>query len=91
MSADTLSHGQRQLFNLARAILRRRARQMQRIIREEFDGYTVVMVSHRLDAVLEFDTVVVMDKGRVAETGRLRVLVNTNGSRFRELWVLAGK
>ncbi|KAI1403266.1 P-loop containing nucleoside triphosphate hydrolase protein [Hypoxylon fuscum] len=125
MSADTLSGGQRQLFNLARAILRRRIRlkqhqaefgeksvgaggillldevsssvdrdtdkAMQSIIREEFEGYTTVMVSHRLDMVLGFDTVVVMDKGSIVETGRPRVLVNTDGSKFRELWLLANK
>lgn len=78
--------GQQQLFNLARAILRRRIRMrqlqselgkksviiggillldevssnvnrdtdraVQNIIREEFEGYTVIMVSHRLDMVL---------------------------------------
>ncbi|KAI1780252.1 P-loop containing nucleoside triphosphate hydrolase protein [Hypoxylon cercidicola] len=121
MSGDTLSGGQRQLFNLARAILRRRTRSkqleaefgersvaaggillldevsssvdqdtdkaMQNIIRDEFAGYTIVMVSHRLDMVLGFDTVVVMDKGSVVETGPPRVLVETNGSQFRELWL----
>ncbi|RYP20476.1 hypothetical protein DL765_002775 [Monosporascus sp. GIB2] len=121
MSSDTLSQGQKQLFSLARAILRRRIRSrereaelgektvlgpgggvllldevsssvdqetnsaMQASIREEFEGYTIVMVSHRLDMVMGFDTVVVMDEGRVVETGRPETLVETEGSRFREL------
>ncbi|KAI1762775.1 P-loop containing nucleoside triphosphate hydrolase protein [Hypoxylon sp. FL1150] len=126
MSGDSLSGGQRQLFNLARAILRRRARSkqigaefgeggsvasggillldevsssvdqstdkaMQNIIRDEFEGYTIVMVSHRLDMVLGFDTVVVMDKGSIVETGRPQLLLETNGSKFRELCMFANK
>ncbi|OTB04619.1 hypothetical protein M426DRAFT_320734 [Hypoxylon sp. CI-4A] len=125
MTADTLSGGQRQLFNLARAILRHRVRTkqlqsefgekgvgvggillldevsssvdqdtdkaMQTIIREEFEGYTIIMVSHRLDMVLGFDTVVVMDKGSIVETGRPKRLVETAGSKFRELWLLANR
>lgn len=125
MQADMLSQGQKQLFSLARAILRRRDRKnrvasgsgngaetdsgillldeisssvdqdtdraMQGIIKNEFGGYTIVMVSHRLDMVMEFDTVVVMDKGSVAEKGRPRELVSQEGSRFRELWLAGNK
>ncbi len=125
MAGDTLSQGQKQLFSLARAVLRRRVRArlladefgegvvkggsgagillldevsssvdretdkaMQAVIREEFKGYTIVMVSHRLDMVMEFDRVVVMDKGEIVETGPPRELVETEGSRFRELWLV---
>ncbi|KAK2036308.1 P-loop containing nucleoside triphosphate hydrolase protein [Colletotrichum somersetense] len=80
-AADSLSQRQKQLFCLARAVLRRRVESrnrtdggvlrldevsssvdratdlaMQDIIRREFDGYTVIMVPHRLDMVLECDT-----------------------------------
>ncbi|KAK4185165.1 canalicular multispecific organic anion transporter 1 [Podospora australis] len=127
MSGDALSQGQRQLFSLARAILRRRIRArereaeygsdvpsasldggvllldevsssvdkntdeaMQAVIRQEFAGYTIVMVSHRLGMVMEFDRVVVMDEGRIVEVGKPKSLVETEGSRFRDLW-LVGK
>ncbi|KAI0129875.1 ATPase-like protein [Xylariales sp. AK1849] len=123
--AHNLSQGLKQLFSLARAILRRRVRareqqalfgaqsmasegkhvgsgillldevsssvdqdtdrDMQRIISEEFKEYTVVMVSHRLEMVMNFDTVVMMDKGRVVEKGRPRELVEKEGTWFREL------
>ncbi|KAH9220185.1 hypothetical protein DL95DRAFT_433377 [Leptodontidium sp. 2 PMI_412] len=121
MSSETLSAGQKQLFSLARAVLRARlrARQrvtqfgekgpgttnggillldevsssvdqetdraMQRIIRKEFEGYTIVMVSHRLEMVMGFDTVVVMEKGEVVETGPPKELSLRGGGRFREL------
>jgi ATP-binding cassette subfamily C (CFTR/MRP) protein 1 len=127
LSPDMLSQGQKQLFNLARAILRCRirARQsgagpgiasgekprggillldevsssvdrdtdraMQRIIHQEFEGYTVVMVSHRLEVVMDFDTVVVMDSGSVVETGRPRSLVERDGGRFRELFLIGNE
>ncbi|KAK2605549.1 hypothetical protein N8I77_008378 [Diaporthe amygdali] len=89
---DVLSHGQKQLFSLARAVLRRRLRglggggllildefsssvdpeterTMHGIIMHEFDGYTVIMVSHRLEMVMGFDRVIIMDAGRVMEQG----------------------
>lgn len=121
MTAETLSQGQKQLFSLARAVLRRRVRtrqgeeefgkaaesggillldevsssvdqdterEMQKVIAAEFSGYTIVMVSHRLEAVADYDRVVVMDKGELVETGRPAELVETEGSRFRELWMV---
>lgn len=126
MSVEMLSQGQKQLFSLARAILRARIRAreivsefgtvaankirgillldevsssvdqetdraMQRIILKEFACYTIVMVSHRLDMVMGFDTVVVMEKGSVVETGEPKALVETQGSRFKELWSLGNK
>ncbi|KAF7524216.1 hypothetical protein PCG10_005908 [Penicillium crustosum] len=132
LSADGLSHGQKQLFNLARAVLRRRVharhlnteigdayiksrtsateapgdtgvlildevnrgvdmatqKTMQDIIQREFAGYTVVMVSHGLDMVMDFDKVFVMDEGRLVEEGKPIQLVDEVDSRFRELWMV---
>ncbi|KAF6524509.1 hypothetical protein HZS61_013008 [Fusarium oxysporum f. sp. conglutinans] len=34
---------------------------IKRIIETEFDAYTVIAVSHRLDMIMDFDTVVVLD------------------------------
>ena len=126
MASDTLSQGQKQLFSLARAILRRRIRAaereaevgnkavaagglllldevsssvdvdtdklMQEIIRDEFEGYTIVMVSHRLDVVVSFfDRVVIMDRGEIVESGSPGELLEVEGSRFRELWMVGDK
>ncbi|KAI1345500.1 putative ABC multidrug transporter [Xylaria sp. FL0043] len=60
-------------------------RTMQEIIRTEFKNYTVVAVSHRLDMIMDFDRVVVMDKGEIVEVGNPRVLAAEEGARFHEL------
>lgn len=44
-------------------------RVMQNIIETDFRRYTVIAVSHRLDTIMGFDRVVVMDTGRIVETG----------------------
>ena len=65
---------------------------MHRIIFDEFRGYTVVMVAHRLDVVVEdCDTVVVMDKGSLAERGDPRELVKGQRGLFWELWKESGR
>ncbi|KAI0839686.1 ABC multidrug transporter [Hypoxylon sp. FL0890] len=122
MTASTLSQGQRQLFSLARAVLRRRVRArslglggggseggillldevsssvdqdtekaMHEVLRVEFKEYTVVAVSHRLDMVIDYDRVVVMEKGEIIEMGNPAQLVKEPGTRFGELWSLGGK
>jgi ATP-binding cassette subfamily C (CFTR/MRP) protein 1 len=146
MTNDSLSQGQKQLFSLARAILRRRVRNrewvadigeaylpsasvarfqessderssavvnstardggllvldefsssvdietdrtMRGIIQREFEGYTILAVSHRLEMVMEFDRVLVMDTGMIVEQGAPRELVEREGGRLRDLWMV---
>lgn len=101
MTPDFLSHGQRQLFCLARAMLRqskvvvldevsanvdiRTDDLIQQIIREHFASCTVIAVAHRLNTIDDSDRVVVLNKGRIVEVGQPAALLKTEGSRFREL------
>ena len=102
MTADFLSHGQRQLFCLARALVRKSKivvldevsasvdvktdELMQKIIREEFRDCTVIAVAHRLGTIVDFERVVVLGKGAVVEIGRPAELLQREGSAFKGLY-----
>ena len=57
---------------------------VQRVIRSEFGGCTVLVVAHRLGSIMDSDAVVVVEQGRIVEYGPPRLLVRKQ-SRFREL------
>ncbi|PTB80416.1 P-loop containing nucleoside triphosphate hydrolase protein [Trichoderma longibrachiatum ATCC 18648] len=107
---DMLSHGQKQLFFLARAVLKKdcgkvvlldeasssldkETEQMVRtIINTHFKAHTVVSIAHHLETILDFDRVVVMDKGRVVEVGSPRELLQSAGNgKFKALWEANGR
>jgi ATP-binding cassette subfamily C (CFTR/MRP) protein 1 len=44
-------------------------KRMIEIVREEFRGVTMLAIAHRLKSIADFDTVVVLDGGRVVEVG----------------------
>ncbi|KAJ5656628.1 hypothetical protein N7507_008578 [Penicillium longicatenatum] len=60
-------------------------RVMQEIVRVNFNNYTVISVCHRLDMIMDFDRVVVMDMGEVGEVGEPGVLKDSLSSRFADL------
>ncbi|KAK7711280.1 hypothetical protein SLS64_005302 [Diaporthe eres] len=101
LTADMLSHGQRQLLCLARTFVRKSSvlildeptasldsqtdAFVQKIIRSEFQKHTIIAVAHRLDTIMDFDVVFVLDQGQVVESGRPVDLVQRD-SRFKELF-----
>ncbi|KAM3474997.1 hypothetical protein MY5147_003980 [Beauveria neobassiana] len=90
-----LSYGQRQLLCLARALLVRcpilildeatsgvddaTDAAVQRVLREEFSHATILVVAHRLLTVADFDSILVMRDGKVAEMGPPRALMARRG------------
>ena len=42
---------------------------IQRSIREEFGDSTLVVIAHRLSTIADFDKILVLDDGKVAEFG----------------------
>uniref|UniRef100_A0A7S1QGG8 ABC transporter domain-containing protein n=1 Tax=Alexandrium catenella TaxID=2925 RepID=A0A7S1QGG8_ALECA len=101
-----LSFGQRQLICLARMALRRPGlllldeatsamdphtqQLVQQAIRSSFPDSTLVAVAHRLEAVLDFDHVVVMERGTVAEQGPVKELANLENGLFRSMLQVKG-
>jgi ATP-binding cassette subfamily C (CFTR/MRP) protein 4 len=97
-----LSLGQKQLFCLARAIVRKNKiiimdevtanvdqgaeAMIYKIVREEFSQCTVIMITHKLDYVLECDKVMVLDKGRIVEFDCPSVLLNNKNGLFYSMF-----
>lgn len=91
----SLSHGQRQRILLSRIIYKSpryvfldeatnaldaiSESKIVRNLRAFFSGKTVVIVAHRLSTVRDADQIVVVDKGKVVETGSHDLLVRQKG------------
>ena len=58
---------------------------MQLLLRTAFADRNVIAVAHRLDTILDFDRVVVMDAGKIVEVGPPTGLMQAGGSLFRGL------
>lgn len=60
---------------------------IQDVLRQEFDGYTIIIIAHRLNVVVNLcDRVLVMEEGSLVEEGSPRALIDTEKSLFSELW-----
>ncbi|KAI1286879.1 ATP-binding cassette sub-family C member 3 [Halotydeus destructor] len=103
---DNLSVGQRQLVCLARALLRKSKilildeataavdletdDLIQKTIREEFADCTILTIAHRLNTILDYDRVLVMDKGTVSEYDTPKTLLDNPDSMFYSMAKDAG-
>lgn len=92
-----LSQGQRQLLCLARAIVARPKVMfldeatsavdmatdtlIQRSIREEFTQSTLIVIAHRLSTIADFDRILVLSEGAVAEFGTPQELWEKDGGK----------
>ncbi|KAL9479999.1 hypothetical protein ACSS6W_004785 [Trichoderma asperelloides] len=106
-SGGNLSQGQRQLLCMARAIVARPKIMVldeatsavdmatdaliQRSIREEFTDSTLIVIAHRLSTIADFDRILVLSEGAVAEFGTPKELWEKEGSVFRDMCEHSGE
>jgi ATP-binding cassette subfamily C (CFTR/MRP) protein 1 len=95
---ENLSLGQKQLLCLARALLRKSKiivldeataavdietdQLIQTTIRKEFNDCTIIAIAHRLNTILDYDRVLVMDRGQVAQYDSPQAFLKDTNSIF---------
>ncbi|KAF7350973.1 hypothetical protein MSAN_01659500 [Mycena sanguinolenta] len=100
------SQGQRQLIAMARALLRRSAivildeatssvdfktdAKIQTTIREEFTDSLLLTVAHRLKTVIDYDRLLVLDKGKLVEFDTPLALIQKEDGIFRGMCLKSG-
>ncbi|KAJ3842758.1 hypothetical protein EV361DRAFT_888642 [Lentinula raphanica] len=100
------SQGQRQLISMARALLRRSSiivldeatssidfatdAKIQATIREEFTGSLLLTVAHRLRTIIDYDRLLVLDKGQVVELDTPWNLIQKEDGIFRTMCLKSG-
>ncbi|CAD6187004.1 unnamed protein product [Caenorhabditis auriculariae] len=100
-AGENISVGQRQLVALARALLRHTKvlvldeataavdvatdALIQATIREQFDKCTVFTIAHRLNTIMDYDRIMVLDKGQISEFDSPNVLLANKESAFAKM------
>ncbi|KAI0806225.1 multidrug resistance-associated ABC transporter [Irpex lacteus] len=104
---DNFSTGEKQLLCMARAILKRTKLLMMdeatasvdyatdeligKTIRQEFAESTILTIAHRLRTIIDYDRVMLLDQGRIAEFDKPAVLLADPSSKFHSLCKATGK
>ncbi|KAE8542519.1 hypothetical protein D1P53_001298 [Cryptococcus gattii VGV] len=104
---DNFSSGEKQLICMARAILKRNKILfmdeatasidyetdvlISKTIREEFSDSTILTIAHRIHTIIDFDKVLVMDRGNIAEFASPADLLRDHKSKFYSLCKATGR
>ncbi|KAK3196535.1 hypothetical protein K4F52_000417 [Lecanicillium sp. MT-2017a] len=102
LKPDEMSQGEKRLFSMARAILRRDCKIVMldevsssldfeteklivQVLKEAFQGCTIIAIAHRLETIIDFDRVAVFADGNVIECDAPDKLLEKPNSAFAKL------
>ncbi|KAF7343123.1 ATP-dependent bile acid permease [Mycena venus] len=104
---ENFSTGEKQLLCMARAILKRSKilvmdeatasvdyatdELIGKTIRQEFKASTILTIAHRLRTVIDYDKVMLLDQGEIAEFDRPSILLANKSSKFYALCKATGR
>ncbi|MDD3112918.1 MAG: ABC transporter ATP-binding protein [Candidatus Izemoplasmatales bacterium] len=102
----TLSGGQKQRVAIARMLLKPKPIlifddslsavdtetdiQIREALKKEWKNSTVFIITHRITTAKEADRILVLDQGKIVETGRHQDLIKTKGL-YRKIWDIQSK
>lgn len=100
------SQGQRQLMSMARALLRQSSivildeatssidfktdAKIQAAVREEFKNSCLITIAHRIRTVIDYDRLLILDKGNIVEFDTPWNLIRKEGGLFRDMCLKSG-
>merc|ERR1711879_439950 len=100
-NGSNFSVGERQLICLSRAIIRKSSillldeatssvdaetdKLIQGTIRSVFQEQTILTIAHRIDTILDYDRLLIMDQGRKTEFDAPRALLADKNSKFTQI------